>query len=43
MAMQLAPQGVLKLEVSLLSCLDAHFIEWLAEEYGASAVRLHGA
>jgi len=35
MAVQLALQDVLELEVSPLSCLNVHFIEWLAEEYGA--------
>jgi hypothetical protein len=33
---QLAPRDVLELELSPLSSLDAHFVEWLAEEYGAS-------
>ena len=32
---QLAPRDVLELELGPLSTLDAHFIEWLAEEYGA--------
>ena len=34
---QLAPQDVLELELSPLSSLDAHFVEWLVEEYGAGA------
>jgi hypothetical protein len=32
---QLAPRDVLELELGPLSTLDAHFIEWLAKEYGA--------
>ena len=36
MVVQLAPRDVLELELSPLSGLDARFIEWLAEEYGAS-------
>jgi len=36
MAVQLALQDVLELEVSPLSCLNARFVEWLAEEYGTS-------
>jgi hypothetical protein len=33
---QLTPRDVLELELSPLSSLDARFVEWLAEEYGAS-------
>jgi hypothetical protein len=36
MVVQLAPRDVLELELSPLSSLDARFVEWLAEEYGAS-------
>ena len=32
---QLAPRDVLELELSPLSSLDAQFVEWLVEEYGA--------
>jgi hypothetical protein len=32
---QLTPRDVLELELSPLSSLDARFVEWLAEEYGA--------
>jgi hypothetical protein len=34
---QLAPRDVFELELSPLSSLDADFVEWLAEEYGACA------
>jgi len=34
---QLAPRDVLELELSPLSSLDAHFVEWLVEEYGAGS------
>jgi hypothetical protein len=34
---QLAPRDVLELELSPLSSLDAHFVEWLAEGYSAGA------
>lgn len=34
---QLAPRDVLKLELSPLSSLDAQFVEWLVEEYGAGS------
>lgn len=34
---QLAPRDVLELELSPLSSLDAQFVEWLVEEYGAGA------
>ncbi|KAI0247533.1 hypothetical protein BJV78DRAFT_1244684 [Lactifluus subvellereus] len=34
---QLTPRDVLELELSPLSSLDARFVEWLAEEYGAGA------
>jgi hypothetical protein len=33
----LAPRDVLELELSPLSGLDANFVEWLTEEYGAGA------
>jgi len=39
--MQLALQDVLELEVSPLSYLDAHFIEWLMEEYGVVFAIIH--
>jgi hypothetical protein len=32
---QLAPRDVFELELSPLSSLDAQFVEWLVEEYGA--------
>jgi hypothetical protein len=34
---QLAPRDVLELELSPLSSLDALFVEWLVEEYGAGS------
>lgn len=34
---QLAPRDVLELELSPLSSLDAQFVEWLVEEYGAGS------
>jgi len=34
---QLAPRDVLELELSPLSGLDAQFVEWLVEEYGAGS------
>jgi hypothetical protein len=34
---QLAPRDVLQLELSPLSSLDAQFVEWLVEEYGAGS------
>jgi hypothetical protein len=34
---QLAPRDVLELELSPLSNLDAQFVEWLVEEYGAGS------
>jgi hypothetical protein len=41
MVVQLVPRDVLELELSPLSGLDAQFVEWLVEEYGAgSDVRL---
>jgi hypothetical protein len=36
-AVQLAPRDVLELELSPLSSLDAQFVEWLVEEYGAGS------
>jgi hypothetical protein len=34
---QLAPRDVFELELSPLSSLDAQFVEWLVEEYGAGS------
>ena len=34
---QLVPRDVLELELSPLSSLDAQFVEWLVEEYGAGS------